>query len=63
MTKLEDAELREDTIASFTQQVDSLYNRYGHLFKSYQECEYFYMLPISEKVREATLRRLDGQKA
>ena len=62
MTKLENAELREDTIESFNREVNALYARYGHLFKSYEDCEYFYMLPLSKAVRESTLQSLDERR-
>ena len=50
-------ELPPDDVKGVELQAREVYNEYRHLFKSYEEAEYFSMLPLSVKQRSHVLAR------
>lgn len=51
------AVLPEEDMHDVDQALDKAYVMYGHYFRSREDCNYFNMLPVNDKVKKAVLRR------
>jgi hypothetical protein len=51
------AELPPETFHEYGLKRDQYFVKHGHLFKTYEDCEYFNMLPLSKKQKDHVLRR------
>ena len=50
--------LPPDTIEDFNREVTAFYNRHGERFATFEQAEYFYMLPLTKQQRLQLLRQL-----
>ena len=51
------AELPPQSIYGYEKKKDAFIARYGHLFRTDEDCEYFNMLPLSKKQKDHVFRR------
>lgn len=53
-----DAELPPSTMRDFDRACEKFYFTHGDAFKSFEDAQLFFMLPLDKKQRYATLRKL-----
>jgi len=51
------ATLPPDSMEKVEEELTMLYNKYGSLFSSREQCDYFHMLPLDKEARVSVMRR------
>ena len=58
-----DAELPPANMEAFDRESERFYVKHGDAFKSYEEAQLFYMLPLSKQQKSDILSKLTGTKS